>query len=184
MFIEECAFLCSVPMCTKMLTSQVRLRKHFEAKHKPIKPTPLQNVKTDPKPSKEKELLEENVQSQKEMGSIEKKKKKQLSKISETCEEQVQKVDPAHPKVDMYMKQHAEKSKSGKNTLGTQNTTRISKQDDDWYDSNPYFNNEKLPHPGTESDDWFEHLAKAVQVPSSNNIMFKCQKCTKSGCTR
>ena len=33
-------FLCSAPMCTKMFTSQARLRNHFEAKHKPIEPPP------------------------------------------------------------------------------------------------------------------------------------------------
>ena len=180
-------FLCSAPMCTKTFTSQVRLRNHFEAKHKPIEPTPLpppQNVKVNPKPSKEKELSEENVQNQKEMGSIREKEKEAIVKISETCDEQVQKVDPPHPKVETYMKQHAEKSMSGKNAPGTQNTTRVSTQDNDWYDSDPDFNNEKLPHPSTENDDWFERLAKAVQVPGSNNIVFKCRKCTKSSCTR
>ena len=176
-------FLCSAPMCTKMFTSQARLRNHFEAKHKPIKPPPQQTVKSDPKPSKDKdnEMPQENVQSQKEVGNIEKKKKKQLSKTTETCDEQIPKADETHPKVESYMKQHAEKTKIGKNAPVTQNPNQV---DDDWYDSDPDFNNEKLSHPGTESDEWFERLAKSVQVPGSSNIIFKCHKCTKSGCTR
>ena len=111
----------------------------------------------------------------KKLVTLKKRKKKQLSKTSETCDEQIPKADPTHPKVESYMKQRTEKTKIGKNTPVTQNPNRV---DDDWYDSDPDFNNEKLPHPGTESDEWFEHLAKSVQVPGSSNIIFKCRKCT------
>ena len=83
-------------------------------------------------------------------------------------------------RVDEFLQQKVEKKKSTKSTP----LSEMSVLGEEWYDSDPGFNEEKLPKPGTEDDRWFERLTKSLSVPGSNEIMFACRQCTKLQCGR